>query len=207
MLMKVILVCLMSLAVGVNSGAIGIAPAAVISARTELAEEEFDSHPEYSFSYSVDDALTGDNKQQHETRSGDSVVGQYSFIESDGTRRTVDYTADDVNGFNAVVTKTAAEVPVTKVIASPPPTKLIAAPIYAAPEPVIASARVYTAPAPQPYKIIQGRTYTPVVSHAPVVSATYSAPIYSHESYYHTPTVFSHSPLTYHAPATAIIHH
>ena len=63
---------------GVNSGAIGIAPAAYISARTELAEEEHDHHPQYSFSYSVEDISTGDNKHQHETRDGDSVVGQVS---------------------------------------------------------------------------------------------------------------------------------
>lgn len=32
---------------------------------------------------------------------------QYSLIEPDGSRRTVDYTADPINGFNAVVSKSA----------------------------------------------------------------------------------------------------
>lgn len=75
---QVVFVFLLALTVGVNSGAIDIAPAAYISARTELAEEEFDHHPQYSFSYSVEDISTGDNKHQHETRDGDSVVGQVS---------------------------------------------------------------------------------------------------------------------------------
>lgn len=41
-----------------------------------------------------------------ETRTGDLVQGQYSLDDPDGTRRTVDYTADAVSGFNAVVRKT-----------------------------------------------------------------------------------------------------
>lgn len=31
-----------------------------------------------------------------------TFVGQYSLVEPDGSIRTVDYTADPVNGFNAV---------------------------------------------------------------------------------------------------------
>ncbi|XP_049880882.1 larval/pupal rigid cuticle protein 66-like isoform X2 [Pectinophora gossypiella] len=58
-----------------------------------------------SFSYGVSDPHTGDVKGQHETRIGDSVVGQYSLLESDGTKRTVDYAADAHSGFNAVVRK------------------------------------------------------------------------------------------------------
>lgn len=62
-----------------------------------------DSIPEYSFGYSVSDAHTGDAKSQHETRHGDVVKGSYSLVEPDGTIRTVKYTADPHNGFNAVV--------------------------------------------------------------------------------------------------------
>ncbi|XP_045763670.1 larval/pupal rigid cuticle protein 66-like [Maniola jurtina] len=58
-----------------------------------------------SFSYGVSDPHTGDVKSQQETRVGSNVVGQYSLLESDGTRRTVDYAADAHNGFNAVVRK------------------------------------------------------------------------------------------------------
>ncbi|XP_068620882.1 larval/pupal rigid cuticle protein 66-like [Battus philenor] len=62
------------------------------------------SHGDYSsFSYGVADPHTGDVKNQHETRVGDSVVGQYSLLESDGHRRVVDYAADAHSGFNAVV--------------------------------------------------------------------------------------------------------
>ncbi|XP_050362110.1 larval/pupal rigid cuticle protein 66-like [Nymphalis io] len=63
-----------------------------------------------SFSYGVSDPHTGDVKSQHETRVGDNVVGQYSLLESDGTRRTVDYAADAHSGFNAVVRKDPAYI-------------------------------------------------------------------------------------------------
>lgn len=67
--------------------------------------DEFDSHPQYSYSYGVSDSLTGDSKSQTENRNGDQVQGQYSLIEPDGTKRIVDYYADDATGFNAVVRK------------------------------------------------------------------------------------------------------
>ncbi|KPJ09774.1 Cuticle protein 7 [Papilio machaon] len=59
--------------------------------------------PHYSFEYSVADSHTGDIKSQHESREGDVVRGAYSLHESDGTIRTVEYSADAHNGFNAVV--------------------------------------------------------------------------------------------------------
>lgn len=68
-----------------------------------------DSYPQYQFAYTVRDSLTGDAKDQEEVRDGDVVKGRYSLIEPDGSRRTVNYYADDVNGFNAVVQK---DVPV-----------------------------------------------------------------------------------------------
>lgn len=61
--------------------------------------------PHYEFKYGVADPHTGDNKQQSESRVGDVVHGEYSLHEADGTIRTVKYTADDHNGFNAVVTR------------------------------------------------------------------------------------------------------
>ncbi|CAK9796394.1 Larval cuticle protein A3A [Anthophora quadrimaculata] len=63
----------------------------------------YDPHPQYTYAYDVQDSLTGDSKSQQESRDGDVVSGSYSFIEADGTRRIVEYTADPVNGFNAVV--------------------------------------------------------------------------------------------------------
>ncbi|KAH8270106.1 hypothetical protein KR018_004065 [Drosophila ironensis] len=71
---------------------------------------DYDKHephhyPKYHFDYGVKDAHTGDQKSQWETRDGDKVKGSYSLKESDGTTRVVEYTADDHNGFNAVVKK------------------------------------------------------------------------------------------------------
>ncbi|XP_018347446.1 PREDICTED: chromatin modification-related protein eaf-1-like [Trachymyrmex septentrionalis] len=77
--------------------------------------EEFDPAPQYSFAYDVQDAVTGDSKAQYETRNGDVVRGSYSLIEADGTRRIVEYTADPINGFNAIVSRE----PVVAAIAAP----------------------------------------------------------------------------------------
>ncbi|XP_047110255.1 cuticle protein 21-like [Schistocerca piceifrons] len=74
----------------------------------ELADPYYDPNPQYSFSYSVSDALTGDAKQQQESRSGDVVEGSYSLVEPDGSVRTVQYTAAPGAGFNAVVSKDGA---------------------------------------------------------------------------------------------------
>ena len=68
------------------------------------------AHPKYSFEYGVADAHTGDKKSQSETRDGDVVKGHYSLLEADGTTRTVHYTADAHNGFNAQVTRSGHAV-------------------------------------------------------------------------------------------------
>lgn len=51
------------------------APLAVAHAPVAVAAraEPYDPHPQYSFAYDVQDALTGDSKNQHETRDGDVV--------------------------------------------------------------------------------------------------------------------------------------
>lgn len=119
--------------------AIPAVPAPVVAAKLE----ELDAAPQYSFAYDVQDAVTGDSKAQYETRNGDLVQGSYSLIEADGTRRIVEYTADPINGFNAVVSRE----PATAVAA-------IAAPLvpYApAIAPAAAAAPVLpAAPAPAP---------------------------------------------------------
>ncbi|XP_023290443.1 cuticle protein 19.8-like [Orussus abietinus] len=91
----------------VSGGLVGPATAAVAVAQPTavLRTESYDPNPQYSFSYSVADGLTGDNKAQEETRNGDVVQGSYSLIEPDGSRRIVSYAADPINGFNAVVQK------------------------------------------------------------------------------------------------------
>ncbi|CAG9858810.1 unnamed protein product [Phyllotreta striolata] len=72
--------------------------------------EDYNAHPKYEFNYGVEDGHTGDHKSQHESRDGDVVKGYYTVAEPDGTLRTVHYTADDHNGFNAVVEKSGHPV-------------------------------------------------------------------------------------------------
>lgn len=61
------------------------------------------AHPKYHYDYAVHDLHTQDIKSQWETRDGDKVKGEYTVTEPDGTKRIVSYTADNHNGFNAVV--------------------------------------------------------------------------------------------------------
>lgn len=49
---------------------------------------------------------TGDIKNVQERLENGVVTGSYSLTEPDGSIRTVTYTADDINGFNAVVERT-----------------------------------------------------------------------------------------------------
>ncbi|XP_052860244.1 cuticle protein 18.6-like [Anopheles cruzii] len=88
---------------------LGVAAAGVVPLAHDY-QGDYYAHPQYSYNYGVHDSLTGDVKSQHESRDGDVVKGQYSLVEADGSVRTVDYTADDVNGFNAVVSKSAPSV-------------------------------------------------------------------------------------------------
>ncbi|KAL9698673.1 hypothetical protein quinque_002114 [Culex quinquefasciatus] len=87
----------------VGYGAAYPAIAKVAAPVVAKAVDDYDPNPQYSYSYHIADALTGDNKEQQESRSGDVVTGSYALVEPDGTRRVVEYTADPVNGFNAVV--------------------------------------------------------------------------------------------------------
>ncbi|KAI8428278.1 hypothetical protein MSG28_002490 [Choristoneura fumiferana] len=118
-----------------------------------------------SFSYGVSDPHTGDVKSQHETRVGDTVRGQYSLLESDGTKRTVDYAADAHSGFNAVVRKD----PALLAHAAPVAYAAHAAPLaYAAP-------LAHAAPV----------AYASHVAHAaPLAHAAYAAPL-AHTAYAH----------------------
>jgi hypothetical protein len=114
------------------------APAVAKVAAPVAVDTDYDPNPPYSYAYDIQDALTGDSKSQHESRDGDVVQGSYSLVEPDGTVRTVDYTADPVNGFNAVVHKTPLTAPVAKVAApvayAAPAVARVAAPLrYASP--------------------------------------------------------------------------
>ncbi|KAE8573373.1 larval cuticle protein A3A [Halyomorpha halys] len=124
---------------------LAVARAPLATARTAYsaaADPYYDPNPSYDFSYSVNDAVTGDSKTQSESRQGDVVQGSYSLVEADGTRRVVDYTADPVNGFNAAVRKegAVAAAPVAVPVAAPVPA---AVPVASA-VPVAAAARAYS---------------------------------------------------------------
>ncbi|XP_017064122.1 larval cuticle protein A2B [Drosophila eugracilis] len=106
----------------------GPAPAAVLKTVAHpvlaKADEEYDPHPQYKYAYDVQDSLSGDSKSQVEERDGDVVRGEYSLIDSDGFKRTVQYTADPINGFNAVVNREPLVKTVVKAVAP-------VAPVYA----------------------------------------------------------------------------
>ncbi|XP_068154353.1 larval cuticle protein A2B-like [Drosophila tropicalis] len=167
------------------------APLAVTHKVVVKSEEPYDPHPQYRFSYGVDDKLTGDSKAQVEERDGDVVRGEYSLIDADGYKRTVQYTADPINGFNAVVNREplahyAAPAAVVKTVA---PVAHYAAPVadYAAPAVVktVAPVAHYAAPAVAHYA-------APAVAHyaAPAVVKTV-APV-AHYASYAAPAVTYH---------------
>lgn len=84
-----------------------VAPVAV-----KTIETEHHAPAKYEFEYSVHDPHTGDAKTQKEVRNGHQVHGSYSLIEADGSKRTVEYTADEHHGFNAVVHREPSAHPV-----------------------------------------------------------------------------------------------
>lgn len=128
------------------------------------------------------------------------MKGQYSLVEADGSLRTVDYTADDLNGFNAVVTKSLpaghghAVVAPAAVAVAPVATQVAEAPVvvdariahdapttYLAPAPVHQTyAAVAPAPVHQTYAAVAPapvhQTYAaiaPAQTYAAVAPATY----------------------------------
>ncbi|XP_057318339.1 cuticle protein-like [Microplitis mediator] len=166
----------------------------------EYVDNEFDHHPQYSFNYGVQDPLTGDSKSQHEVRNGDAVKGSYSLVEADGTRRVVHYTADDVNGFNAVVEKEPAHYAVKTV-----------APVVHAPvvhTPVVHAAPVYAA-APVAYKQhvaysngYDHSAYNHFVTFAALLAIANAGVLPVQYGYAPTQYVHQSAPLLYTAPVT-----
>lgn len=104
-----------------------------------VVPEPVDPNPHYSFSYGVSDHHTGDNKQAEETLVNGVVHGSYSLQEPDGTIRKVTYTADKINGFNAVVEKHGVAHHVAP--------KVVAAPLLAHAAPALVHSPVLAAPA------------------------------------------------------------
>ncbi|KAH8271390.1 hypothetical protein KR018_008239, partial [Drosophila ironensis] len=170
------------------------APVAVAQKVVVKAAEEYDPHPQYRFSYGVDDKLTGDNKGQVEERDGDVVRGEYSLIDADGYKRTVQYTADPINGFNAVVNRE----PLVKAVAVAPVVKTVA-PVahYAAP-----AVAHYAAPAVAHYAApAVVKTVAPVAHYAAPAVVKTVAPV----AHYAAPAVVKTvAPVAhYAAPAAA----
>ncbi|XP_069705147.1 cuticle protein 7-like [Periplaneta americana] len=105
------------------------APVAIAHAPV-IKEVEHHAPANYEFKYGVKDTHTHDIKEQAEKRVGDKVEGYYSLVEPDGTTRTVKYTADHHNGFNAVVSKSGHAVhPAAPVKVAVPVHKVVAAPV------------------------------------------------------------------------------
>ncbi|CAF4916036.1 larval cuticle protein A2B-like [Pieris napi] len=154
------------------------AAAPLVAAPVAARLEEFDALPQYRFGYNVADSLTGDYKSQQEQRDGDLVQGSYSLVDPDGTRRTVDYSADSVNGFNAVVRREPLVAAGPAVVAEPVLSARFAAPVAAAP---VAAAPLVAAPVAR---------YT-----APVAYSAYTAPAARFAAY--------NAPLAYSARLTA----
>ncbi|KAM7363283.1 larval cuticle protein A2B-like [Cochliomyia hominivorax] len=163
------------------------APVAVAQ-EVVVKSDEYDPHPQYKYSYGVEDKLTGDSKSQVEERDGDVVRGEYSLIDADGYKRTVQYTADDHNGFNAIVHRE----PFVKTV--PAIVKTVAPVTYYAGPSVVKSifpVAHYTAP-----KVV--KAVTPVVHYAaPTHYTSYDAPTYikstpSHYTSYDVPTYNYH---------------
>ncbi|CAG9837295.1 unnamed protein product [Diabrotica balteata] len=124
---------------------------------TVVADHSAPAH--YDFAYDVNDPHTGDSKSQHESRHGDFVHGSYSLLESDGTKRVVDYTADSRHGFKAVVHKEHA--------ASPAVPNNVAPVAYAFP----VDSSAYTAP--------KSHAASVSVNHGDSIVQVYSSPLVS----------------------------
>ncbi|XP_049940324.1 cuticle protein 7-like isoform X4 [Schistocerca serialis cubense] len=171
-------------------------PGALAAAR---ADADYDPNPQYSFSYSVSDALTGDAKQQQESRSGDAVQGSYSVVEPDGAVRTVQYSAAPGAGFNAVVSRSGGAppppAPARVAVPAPLPGRLVPLPAALprlAPLPPRAAPAVVFAKAPVVFAA-PAVVAAPAKAAPPPPAALYGAPLKSS----HTAVTTSHASYQY----------
>ena len=145
-----------------------LALAAAASALPVLQYAEVEAPANYEFQYSVHDNQSGDVKQQQESRAGDAVRGSYSLVQPDGVHRVVDYSADKVNGFNAVVRYEGQ--PIVSA-----PAKIAYAPVaklaYAAPVAKVA----YSAP------VAYAAPVAKLAYAAPLAQVSYSSPVISYQ--------------------------
>ncbi|XP_068622858.1 cuticle protein 7-like [Battus philenor] len=117
----------------------------------KLAYAEPEAPAHYEFQYSVQDAQSGDVKQQQEARAGDTLHGSYSLVQPDGVQRIVDYSVDKDSGFNAVVRYEG--------------------------HPTAAPAKIAYAPAPVAYAPAPVTYAAPKISYAPITKVAYAAPV------------------------------
>ncbi|CAB3244744.1 unnamed protein product [Arctia plantaginis] len=138
---------------------------------TKLVYAQPEAPARYDFSYSVHDSQSGDVKQQQESRDGDSVRGSYSLVQPDGVHRIVEYTADEHQGFNAIVRYEGnpTQPAPAKIAYSAPITKIA----YAAPVAKVA----YAAPIA---KVAYGAPIANVAYSAPITQVSYSSPAISY---------------------------
>lgn len=150
-------------------------------------------NPNYGFDYSVNDPITGDHKAQWEQRHGDVVKGAYSLVEPDGNIRKVEYTADPIRGFNAVVTRTGHNVhSIGLPVAAPLYTKAHSGPIVAPIAPIVPVPHIAPiapiVPAPHFTPIVPlhtevlGPVIEPIITHYPVWD---SLPVLHHPPWVH----------------------
>ncbi|XP_055913311.1 larval cuticle protein A2B-like [Eupeodes corollae] len=161
------------------------APLAAVAQPLLARAEPYDAYPQYSYGYDVQDALSGDSKNQFENREGDVVRGQYSLNDADGYRRIVDYSADSINGFNAVVRREPLGVAVAAapalIKAAPAPLAVAAAPalLKAAPAPfAYAAAPALLKAAPSPLAYAPGPAV--YASGPAIVKTSFASPLISY---------------------------
>ena len=198
--------CLAVASAGIIPAATTFAAAPVAAIAPAARLEEFDPHPQYTYGYDVKDALSGDSKTQVETRDGGFVQGQYSLNDADGYRRIVDYTADPVNGFNAVVRRE----PLVAAVAAPAPIVRAAPLAVAAPAPIVRAAPVaaplaVAAPAPI-VRAAPVATYAaaPAAYTAPIVKTAFAAPVATYAAAAPVAAAYT-SPLTYAAAPAPLV--
>lgn len=153
------------------------------------SQEQYENHApaQYDFKYSVNDPHTGDIKEQQESRHGDNVQGQYSLVEPDGHRRTVQYSADAHNGFNAVVHREG-------------PTHHVAAPVALAHAAPVALAHAAPIAYSQPIhhtSIHQAPIAYTQHHHSAPIAVAHSAPVAYTQQYHAAPLAYA-APLSHH---------
>ncbi|XP_052835194.1 pupal cuticle protein Edg-84A [Drosophila gunungcola] len=175
----------------------GLTQAGLLPAKPSGSEDTFDNHPHYSFNYDVQDPETGDVKSQSESRDGDVVHGQYSVNDADGYRRTVDYTADDVRGFNAVVRREPLS---SAALVVKPKVPVVAPKVQYQPLKKLPALK----PLSQASAVVH-RSYAPVIHHAPVTHVVHhSAPAHSFVSH-HVPLLKTSVHHTHHPHAISYV--